>query len=104
MPTYQYRCQTCGDYEVVQRITESALTACQTCGNPIERLIAPAAFVLKGSGWYTTDYARKSAKGSNGESKNGESKSESSSESKTESKTESKSTGGGCGSGCGHTH
>lgn len=96
MPTYQYRCPTCGDYEVTQRITEAALTNCQTCNSPVERLLYPSNFVLKGSGWYTTDYARKS-------SSNGESKSASSDSS---SETKSETGGGGCGGGaCGsHVH
>src|SRR5262245_523732 len=100
MPTYQYRCQSCGDYEVVQRITESALTSCQSCGNPVERLISPAAFVLKGSGWYTTDYARKSSKESNGDAKNGEAKN---GDAKPAAETSAKSTGG-CAGGCSHSH
>lgn len=91
MPTYQYRCPKCGDYDVTQRITESAFSSCSTCGSPVERLISAANFVLKGSGWYTTDYARK---GSSSEKK------EASAETKTETKTES--SGHSCGGGCDH--
>lgn len=59
MPVYEYDCPTCGVHEVHQRITEAALTACNTCGKPVRRLISASAFLLKGSGWYATDYAAK---------------------------------------------
>lgn len=65
MPTYEYQCEQCERvYEVRQRISAPPLTACQYCGGPIRRLIAAAPFILKGSGWYVTDYpsdARKKA-------------------------------------------
>jgi len=57
MPIYEYRCGKCGVFEVTQRITEPSLKRCPTCKGKIERLISPTSFVLKGSGWYATDYA-----------------------------------------------
>ncbi len=58
MPTYEYRCAKCGDFEVTQRITEDALTVCPHCeGKNIQRLVSMSSFQLKGSGWYKTDYA-----------------------------------------------
>ena len=66
MPIYEYECQECGEVtEVMQRITEDPLTTCETCGGPIKRLISNTSFVLKGTGWYATDYAGKS-NGANG--------------------------------------
>ena len=62
MPIYEYHCQKCGVFEVTQRITESPLTTCPTCEGDIRRLISLTAFVLKGSGWYATDYARSNGK------------------------------------------
>lgn len=63
MPTYEYACDRCGrTYEVWQRISEPPLTRCQHCQGPIRRLLAPAAFILKGSGWYVTDYPSESRK------------------------------------------
>jgi putative FmdB family regulatory protein len=57
VPTYDYRCERCErTYEVRQRISEAPLTTCDRCGGPIHRLLAPAAFILKGGGWYVTDY------------------------------------------------
>ena len=60
MPIYEYRCDACHEeFEVTQKITEPALTACPKCDGPVEKLISHSSFVLKGSGWYATDYARK---------------------------------------------
>jgi putative FmdB family regulatory protein len=70
VPTYDYECPKCQrTWEVRQRISEPALTTCDRCGGPIRRLIAPAPFILKGGGWYVTDYpseARKKAMSSEG--------------------------------------
>ena len=62
MPIYEYYCQECGVFEVTQRITESPLTTCPTCEGDVRRLISLTSFVLKGSGWYATDYARSNGK------------------------------------------
>ena len=57
MPTYEYKCEKCGVFEISQRITEDALRTCPTCNGGVERLISASAFHLKGGGWYKTDYA-----------------------------------------------
>ncbi|MGH7322996.1 MAG: FmdB family zinc ribbon protein [Candidatus Rokuibacteriota bacterium] len=63
MPTYDYECESCErTYEVRQRISADALTTCQYCGGPVHRLLAPAPFILKGSGWHVTDYPSESRK------------------------------------------
>ena len=66
MPTYEYECNKCRRvFEVRQRISEPALTTHEGCGGEVHRLISPAPFILKGEGWYVTDYpseARKKAK------------------------------------------
>ena len=65
MPTYEYECSKCPRvFEVRQRITEAPLTICDVCGGPVRRLLSAAPFILKGEGWYVTDYpseARKKA-------------------------------------------
>jgi putative FmdB family regulatory protein len=65
VPTYEYQCDQCHRvFEVRQRITEAPLTRCEACGGPLRRLLSPAPFILKGEGWYVTDYpseARKKA-------------------------------------------
>ncbi len=60
MPIYEYRCDRCDDeFEVTQKITDAPLTECPRCTGPVHKLISQSSFVLKGSGWYLTDYARK---------------------------------------------
>lgn len=62
MPTYEYRCSTCKkDFEVVQRITDDPVRECPKCGEPVERLIAATNFILKGTGWYKSDYTQPEA-------------------------------------------
>jgi len=61
MPLYEYRCQACGKvFEVMQRFSDEPLRVHEGCGGELERLLSPPAFQFKGSGWYVTDYARKS--------------------------------------------
>ena len=63
MPTYEYECPRCPRvFEVKQRITEPALATCDRCGGPIHRLLSAAPFILKGAGWYVTDYPSESRK------------------------------------------
>lgn len=63
MPTYEYQCDQChATFEVRQRITEDPLTRCEACGGAVRRLISPAPFILKGEGWYVTDYPSESRK------------------------------------------
>jgi putative FmdB family regulatory protein len=66
MPIYEYHCPQCGIFEATQRITESPLTTCPTCASGVHRLISLTSFVLKGSGWYATDYARSNGKSESG--------------------------------------
>jgi putative FmdB family regulatory protein len=63
MPTYEYECLKCGRvFEIRQRISESPLTACDACGGQVRRLLSAAPFILKGEGWYVTDYPSESRK------------------------------------------
>ncbi len=62
MPIYEYNCKQCGVFEVTQRITDAPLSTCPTCAGDVHRLISLTSFVLKGSGWYATDYARSNGK------------------------------------------
>jgi putative FmdB family regulatory protein len=62
MPTYTYRCDTCGHgFEAVQRFADEPLKDCPECGAPIRRVIQPVGVVFKGSGWYITDSRPKSS-------------------------------------------
>ena len=63
MPTYEYECDACHRvFEVRQRITEDPLTTCDACGGSVHRLLSAAPFILKGEGWYVTDYPSESRK------------------------------------------
>ena len=63
MPTYEYECDACHRvFEVRQRITEPALTTHEACGGAVHRLLSAAPFILKGEGWYVTDYPSESRK------------------------------------------
>jgi putative FmdB family regulatory protein len=95
MPIYEYKCNKCGVVEVMQRITEAPLKKCPNCKSKVERMVSRSSFVLKGTGWYATDYANKGkdkapASEDGASTSNGSPQSESKSESKTEAKSEAK--------------
>jgi len=58
MPIYEYRCESCGhDMEALQKMSDDPLTVCPECGKPtLKKLVSAAGFVLKGTGWYETDF------------------------------------------------
>ncbi|MEA3310814.1 MAG: FmdB family zinc ribbon protein [candidate division WOR-3 bacterium] len=62
MPIYEYRCKICGyAFERLQPISAEPLRRCPKCGSPVKRLIGTGIGVIfKGSGFYETDYKRKS--------------------------------------------
>ncbi len=86
MPIYEYECLSCGrQCEVIQKFSDEPLNCCPECGGHMHKLISQSSFILKGTGWYATDYAssgRKSAK-------EGEGTQDKKTEVKTESKKES---------------
>ncbi len=63
MPLYEYECPKDGRFEKIQKFSDPPLGACPTCGGPIEKLLSAPAIQFKGTGWYITDYARKSGGG-----------------------------------------
>ncbi len=77
MPLYEYQCQKCGHrFERIQRFSDPLVKKCPECGGKVEQLISAPAVQFKGSGWYVTDYAKKSSAGSSSKSES-ESKSDS---------------------------
>jgi putative FmdB family regulatory protein len=57
MPIYEYRCLKCErQFELVRKFSDAPLSICPECGGELKKLISPTSFVLKGSGWYVTDY------------------------------------------------
>jgi putative FmdB family regulatory protein len=63
MPLYEYQCEACGRrFEVIRKFSDPPLETCTVCGKgPIRKLLSSPAIQFKGSGWYITDYARKSS-------------------------------------------
>lgn len=103
MPLYEYECESCHHrFERIQKFSDPPIETCPVCGKgPVRKLISSPAIQFKGSGWYITDYAKKSSadagstnsSGSGGEKKkeSGE-KSESSTKPDTSSSASSSST------------
>ena len=61
MPLYEYECNTCGDrFERIQRFSDPLEKKCPACGGPVRKLLSSPAIQFKGTGWYVTDYAKKS--------------------------------------------
>ncbi len=63
MPIYAYRCRNGHSFEVFQKMTDDPVSLCEQCKAPVERVFQPVAVHFKGSGFYTTDYARRRADG-----------------------------------------
>ena len=62
MPIYEYRCDACGHtFEVMQKFSDTPLKTCELCGGSLRKVLHPVAIHFKGSGFYNTDYARKSS-------------------------------------------
>ncbi len=63
MPTYEYECTKCGNaFDVFQKITAAPSAECPKCKSPARRLISPGSgIIFKGSGFYATDYKKKSS-------------------------------------------
>ena len=97
MPTYGYRCTSCGtEFDVWQRMSDPAGASCPACGKPARRLFFAPAIVFNGSGFYKTDSREVSKAGaSNGKS----SKSRADTSSSTESPAATSESTAGAGSG-----
>jgi putative FmdB family regulatory protein len=63
MPIYEYRCLNGHTFEVIQSMSDDPVETCEVCGAPVERVFHPVAVHFKGSGFYTTDYAKKAKAG-----------------------------------------
>jgi putative FmdB family regulatory protein len=61
MPLYEYQCKKCGHrFEKIQKFSDKPVKKCPQCGGSVEQTISAPAVQFKGSGWYVTDYAKKS--------------------------------------------
>ena len=69
MPTYEYKCSDCShQFERFQKMSDEPETECELCGGLVQRILFPVAVHFKGSGFYTTDYARKKPMAGSGSS------------------------------------
>ena len=103
MPLYEYECEKCGRFEVMQKTSEKPLKCnpdCtkKDCPKNAQRLVSASALQFKGSGWYKTDYASSSSSPKASSSSSSSSSESSSSSSDSSDKGKKKH---GCGSGCG---
>jgi putative FmdB family regulatory protein len=65
MPLYEYQCESCQKVtERIQKYSDPLMEICPACGGTVKKLLSSPAFQFKGTGWYITDYARKSSNGS----------------------------------------
>jgi putative FmdB family regulatory protein len=97
VPIYEYQCDACGhNLEILQKISDDLLTVCPECNEErLRKLVTAAAFHLKGTGWYVTDFKdKKTQKGTDktGDKSGGDNKSAGDA-SKSEGSKESKSSG-----------
>jgi putative FmdB family regulatory protein len=75
MPLYEYECKKCGHrFEKIQKYSDKMVKKCPDCGGRVEQMISAPAVQFKGSGWYVTDYPKKSHAPASSESGSKESK------------------------------
>jgi len=74
MPLYEYECESCSKrFERIQKFSDPPIDVCPLCAKgPVRKLPSSPAIQFKGSGWYITDYAKKSSTDA-GSSKSGSS-------------------------------
>ncbi len=74
MPLYEYECESCSKrFERIQKFSDPPIDVCALCGKgPVRKLPSSPAIQFKGTGWYITDYAKKSSTDA-GSSKSGSS-------------------------------
>jgi putative FmdB family regulatory protein len=101
MPLYEYECNDNGHrFERIQKFSDPPIAVCPTCGSAVRKLPSSPAIQFKGSGWYITDYAKRSgsvessssssSKGDSGDKKSESSDKKSESSDKSSSSSDSK--------------
>ena len=73
MPLYEYRCLKCDRHtEKIEKLGGPYLKKCPHCGGKMESVITAPAIQFKGTGWYVTDYGKKTSGGDAGKQDRGE--------------------------------
>ena len=62
MPIYEYKCENGHVFDIMQKMSEDPLTECVECGAPVRKVLQPVGISFKGSGFYSTDYSKKTTK------------------------------------------
>lgn len=84
MPLYEYECESCGHrFERIQKFSDAPIETCPVCGKHVRKLFSSPAIQFKGTGWYVTDYAKKSSDSGSGKSSSSPSSSSSAGNSDT---------------------
>jgi putative FmdB family regulatory protein len=80
MPLYEYECKKCHHrFEKIQKFSDPHMKKCPDCRGPVALVISAPAVQFKGSGWYVTDYPKKSSSGTSSSSSDSESSKDSAS-------------------------
>lgn len=104
MPTYEYRCKTCGHHlEVVQSFKDDPLTVCPECQGELKKVFSPIGIAFKGSGFYRNDSRSTSSSSSSSSSGSDGAKSESKSSDSSSSSSSKSDSGGSSSSGSSST-
>lgn len=91
MPIYAYKCTKCNkEIEIMQKMSEAPLSVCSSCSGALKKLITNTSFVLKGGGWYVTDYPSSDRKKAKETEKPASETKETKSEQKTDTKPDTK--------------
>jgi len=70
MPLYEYQCESCHHrFEKIQKFSDPLVDVCPVCGGVVKKLFSSPSFQFKGTGFYATDYAKKSGSDSGNSSK-----------------------------------
>ena len=70
MPIHEYKCRKCEAVaERIEGMHDGPMKKCPSCGGKVDQMISSSAFVLKGTGWYATDYGTRSHDNGNGKGK-----------------------------------
>jgi putative FmdB family regulatory protein len=93
MPLYEYQCESCAKrFERIQKYSDPPIETCPSCGSHVKKLMSSPAIQFKGSGFYITDYPKKS------QSEGGKSQTDGKSQSEAGTKSESSSASSDSGS------
>lgn len=92
MPTYEYRCTSCGDqFEIVQSFKDASLTVCEKCQGTLRKVYGNVGISFKGTGFYKNDSKSSTTSGSGSTSESAATKTDSGSSSSTSTESSSSS-------------